>query len=326
MLSLFKKRIICPYCLAEIRGPKTINHCPKCKHELPILYVSGYEQTPPFFAQVFGWSQVGKTVFLSALTLMLVKMSNVWPRYAPAPANDETQRKMREINEYLAEGVMPPMTDLGPQEVYIMILKNIERWGGRTLVTRDCAGEIFDTMKVPVEQAPYLLNAPTTFMLISLVDLPHSSGRSIDMLMMNYINTLMHNGIDLKKERRKVIVVLTKGDIIPDLPPNLRNYLVNDPLWAAVNSSGRVKQMDSMAMAEYLETMGRVSDFIRNWIQRDASGKSFVRWAEDKNIDLRFSLISSTGAAVNADGSMPEKLSPRRVLDPYFWALELQSR
>ncbi|CAG0935145.1 hypothetical protein TFLX_03977 [Thermoflexales bacterium] len=325
-MSIFGRRLICPYCLIEIRGGKNIARCPRCNQELPVQYVYDFERVPPVFAQVFGWSRVGKTVFLSALTLMLVKMANVWSKYVPTPVTDATQRKVQEINEYLAKGKMPPLTQLGPQEVYIMLLKGMERWGGRTLVTRDCAGEIFDNMQVPVDQAPFLLHAPTTFMLISLPDLPNSGGRSIEMLINNYIDTLMKHKVDFAKERRKLVVVLTKADLIPDLPPNLRQYLVSDPLWAAVNSSGSNREMNVAEMEEYMEVMSRVSGAIETWIQRDAAGKTFVRRAQERNIELRFSLISSTGAAVGADGTMPQTLEPRRVLDPYFWALELQSR
>jgi hypothetical protein len=321
-----RRKIICPYCLAEIRGAsKNLESCPGCKNSLPIQYVHDYETNQPFFVQVFGWSQVGKTVFLSALTLMLVKMSNVWPKYASAAATNASQVKVREINEYLAKGHMPNPTQLGPQEVYIMLLRNMERWGGRSLVTRDCAGEIFDNLEIPVDQAPFLLNAPTTFMLISLPDLTNS-GHSIDMLMNNYINTLMKHRVDFKKDHRKLVVVFTKADKIQNLPPNLRHYLINDPLWAAVNAQGHVAQMDALAMQEYIEIMGRVSETIRDWINQNATGRTFIRLADEKNIDMRFSLISSTGAEVSGDHKMLEQLAPRRVLDPYFWALELQSR
>lgn len=326
MFSFFGQRIICPYCLAEVRGGKNIQKCPKCKHELPPQYVNEYEDHRPFFVQVFGWSQVGKSVFLQTLTLMLVKMSKVWSNYYHTAATDASQQFEQDVNEYLAKGIMPPPTPMGLQQAYIMVLSKMERWGGRTLVTRDCAGEIFDNLTVPVEQAPFLLNAPTTFMLISLADLPQSKGKSINLLMSNYVNTLLKNGIDFNKERRKLVVVLTKGDIIPNLPNNLRNYLVNDPLWAAINTTGSVVQMDARAMEQYLMVMQRVSDAIHDWIQESASGLAFVRLAKAHNIDLRFSIISSTGAPVDTDGTMPIAVAPRRVLDPYFWALELQSR
>lgn len=321
-----RRRIICPYCLAELRTRGNPDDCPSCKLALPVQYVHEYEQHPPFFTQVFGWSRAGKTVFQYAMTLMLMKMGNIWPRYAYSPATEETLKKTQEINEYLQNGKMPPMTQLGEQDVYVMLLRNMERWGGRTLVLRDCAGEIFDNLEVPVDQAPFLLNAPTTFMFLSLPDLPNSKGRSIEMLLGNYINTMMKNKVNFAREQRKLVVVFTKADLIQDLPANLRNYLINDPLWAAVNTRGAVNQLDTLSMQAYIETMMRVSDAIQDWVSQDYSGKTFIRLAEQKNIDLRFSLISSTGAAVGADGAMIESLSPRRVLDPFFWALELQSR
>ncbi len=316
---------ICPYCLKLIRSWKEPTKCPDCSESLPVQYVTGFESHPPFFTQVFGWSGVGKTVFLSALTLMLVKMTKIWQSYNFSATTNISQEKVREINEFLARGSMPRPTQSGPQDVYIMILEGMERWGSRALVTRDCAGEIFDDMEVPVIQAPYLLNAPTTFMLISLPDL-QGDGRSMDMLMNNYINTLMKHKVNFNKEQRNLVVVFTKADIIQDLPTNLRNYLISDPLWAAINSPTEAEQMNATAMQEYIEVMSRVNTAIKDWIQRDASGKNFVRLAERKNINIRFSLISSTGAPVEEENAMPVALSPRRVLDPYFWALELQSR
>ena len=285
-----------------------------------------YEKHPPFFIQVFGWSRVGKTVFLYALTLMLVRMSKVWPEFSHAAVTDASQEYVQKIHKYLSSGGMPDMTPLGGGEIYMMLLNNMERWGGRTLVMRDCAGEIFDNLEVPKEQAPFLLNAPTTFMLISLDDLQDSGGRSMDMLMNNYVNTLMKNDVNFKKERRKIVVVLTKADRILDLPPNLRNYLMTDPFWAAVNSPDEVKPMRAEDMEEYMEAMGRVSDATRRWIERQPFGLNFLNLAKSKNIELRFSLISSTGGPVDANNQMSVALAPRRVLDPYFWALDLQSR
>lgn len=321
-----KQQIICPYCLVGIRTRGQPNVCPKCDNELPVQYVNQYGEHPPFFMQVFGWSRAGKTVYQSALTLMLMGMVKVWSDYVSNAVTDPTRQRMEEINQYTRHGVMPPMTQMGEQEIYMMLLNNMERWGGRTLVLRDCAGEIFDTMEVPTEQAPFLLSAPTTFMFISLPDIANSGGRTMDLLLNNYINTLMTHGFNFSKESRQLVVVLTKADIMTDLPPNLRNYLINDPLWASINVRGYTKQMDAAAMQEYMETLKRVSDAIQDWIKQDAAGLAFVRMAHRNNIDLRFSIISSTGSDVGEDGNMQENLSPRRVLDPFFWALELQSQ
>lgn len=326
MFSLNRRSIICPYCLTEIRTWRKLDKCPKCVDKtLPVQYLDDYEKHPPFFIQVFGRSRVGKTVFLSALTLMLVRMSKVWREFSYAAITDASQRKVEEINKYLASGKMPDITQMGEQEIYMMLLNNMQLWGGRTLVTRDCPGEIFDNLEVPKDQAPFLLNAPTTFMLISMDDLQKSAGHSMDMLMNNYINTLLKNGVNFKKEQRKIVVVLTKADLIPDLPPNLRNYLIDDPLWADINSFTDVEPLEALDMQQYIEVMGRVSDSIRNWIERQPFGLNFLNLAKLKNIELRFSLISSTGAPVDAENKMSVALAPRRVLDPYFWALDLQS-
>lgn len=325
-----KRQLICPYCLIEIRGSRNLTHCPnpKCKKELPVQYIDDYEEHPPFFVQVFGWSQVGKTMFLNALTLILVKMAKVWPKYHFVAATEKSQFKVRDINGYLKTGELPTATSKGDQDVYIMLLNNMELWGSRTLVTRDCAGEYFDNYQIPVEEgAPFLLNAPTTFMFISLSDMAESQdSRTMSMLLEHYVETLMKHGVNFKKERRKLVVVLTKADLIPNLPTNLLNYLRTDPIWGAVNKPDFVEQMDAIAMQEYLEIMERVSDAIRDWIRKDASGENFVRFAESKNIEIRFSLISSTGSPVGKQGLAVEALAPRRILDPYFWALELQSQ
>lgn len=323
---LFGNRIICPYSLTEIRGGTNLKTCPNCGEVLPPLYRTNYSQHPPSFVQVFGWSRVGKTVYLQALTLVLMKMANVWDRFAHSPATEKTVEIVKDINNYLASGVLPPPTAIELQDAYIMVLDGMPRWGGRTLVIRDCPGEIFDKLEVPTKFAPYLLNVPTAFMFISLPDMHKSGGKTIDLLMTNYINTLTTHGIDFTKDHRSLVVVLTKGDIIKNLPEELRDYLTDDPIWVAINSGKDPKKFDESALEAYISKMAEVSDKIEKWIQNDAPGKVFVRLAKERGITLRFSVISSTGAEVGEDGMLPQQLLPRRVVDPYFWALDLQSR
>lgn len=47
-----------------------------CGQRLPIQYVNNYDEQPPTFVQVLGWTGVGKTVFLQAMTLMLKRMGH----------------------------------------------------------------------------------------------------------------------------------------------------------------------------------------------------------------------------------------------------------
>jgi len=48
-----------------------------------------------------------------------------------------------------------------------------------------------------------------------------------------------------------------------------------------------------------------------------------VQRAADYHVELRFSVVSATGAATVSGPGSHLAWSPRRVLDPYFWALEL---
>lgn len=326
------KKIICPYCLAELhiygKNPEVCGNT-ECERPLPVQYLARYEQNPPFFIQMFGWPKVGKTVYIYILTVMLTKMDKIWSNYTYAPLTEASKRKKMEINENLKhQGQPPEATRIGNDEVYIMLLEDMERWGGRTLVVRDYAGEIFEDMEIPPEQAPFLLNTPITFMFISLLDLKKDQGRAIDDLMNNYINVLMKRGVIFEKETRRLVIILTKADeIIKDMPINLQNYLKDDSLWPSVNAQGYIKQLDALAMEEYIEIMDRVSEAIHNWIfYHLEAGRNFIRRAEKLNIRLHFSLISSLGCSVGDDGKLEKALYPKRVLDPFFWALELQSQ
>lgn len=326
-MAVLLRNIICPFCLTELRSIGRLTRCPECSQALPPLYLNDYATTKPFFSQIFGWSQVGKTVYLQALTLVLDGMANVWPSYAPAPATDLSIEMLRNVRTKLAQGKMPDSTKAGEDATYIMQLYEMARWGNRSLVTRDFAGELFDPMVILTTNVPYLPYAPTTLMMVGPDgDISNEGGRTMEQLLNNYINTLLHYGVDFRASPRTVIVVLTKADIIPDLPPSLRAYLMNDPIASAITTVGSGIALDDSGMASYISTMASISDQIKQWVY-DCSphGKTFIRMAAQRAIELRFTLISSTGAAVEPGRDLTEQLAPRRVLDPYFWALEFQS-
>jgi hypothetical protein len=276
---------------------------------------------------MFGWSQVGKTVYLQSLTLVLNHMANVWPSYALSPATDLSIELLREIRTKLAHGQMPEATLVGEDATYIMQLYGMARWGNRSLVTRDFAGELFDSMVISAADVPYLPYAPTTLMMIGPDgDISNQGGRTMEQLLNNYINTLLHYDVDFLISPRTIIVVLTKADSIPDLPSSLRAYLLSDPIGTAISTERQRVVLDDAGMTSYIDTMAAISDQIQKWVyDGSAHGKTFIRMAAQRKIELRFTLISSTGAAVQPGIGLMEQLAPRRVLDPYFWALEFQS-
>jgi hypothetical protein len=329
------KKILCPYCLTETHYRKEISKCPACSAEFPPLYIEKADQAQPCFAQIIGWSQVGKTVFLQSLTLMLSVIGRYWRQnYNFAAQTDDTLSYMRNINEFLANGTMPPRTTRNVQDAYIMGLYGMERWGSRTLVMRDVAGESFNKLNFPIDQVPYLMYVPTVLMMVSIRDM-EDRVKTMDQLMNGYFNTLLKNEKVLKdaqkrnyhRIQRKVVVVMSKADLIfNELPSNLQNYLQTDPFSAALDNPQSVNPVNIAYMQEYMDKLGRVSEAIRDYVDQDSFGHNMIQFAKDNNILLRYSMISSTGKEVGKDNTLGSRVQPMRVLDPFFWTLELQSK
>jgi hypothetical protein len=231
------------------------------------------------------------------------------------------------VREFLAKGAMPPLTQLALQEAYIMLLLGMSRWGGRTLVSRDVAGEAFDKFQFPVEYTPYLLHVPTTFLMVSLHDLKEFPKKSMDQLMSSYLETMAKYDRNFRQEQRKLVVILSKADkIFDELPLSLQEYLHSDPLLMALNSRQAVQPFSTGTMHRYMENLARVSREIQDWIGEDPAGQNLIMQARNNNIHVEFTIVSSTGADVDAgSNTLGVTLQPTRVLDPYFWALDFQS-
>ncbi len=341
-----EKRIICPHCLANIPHKPNLKVCsnPECDYVFPIEYLRHFETTAPMFLQVFGWTQHGKTMFLDVLRLILMdSMEDFWHRYDFAAVTDLDQQHQNVLRMDRQNGRPPgttPKRERSDNEVYVNKLQNMERWGNRFLVIMDHAGEQFESVEnIPADEIPYLIKTQTTFMIISLSDIAEArenntvvGGTSIDQLLQNYITTMTTFDVDLFSVRRNLIVVLTKADKIESLPPNLQSYLVEDEIYQASLEHRDQDILHGVKLAEYIERMERVSNAIEKWIQSDPfarslGGNRFVTKAENNNIHTRYCLISATGQDVVDENKQPlgVQIMPRRVLDPFFWALELQS-
>ena len=246
-----------------------------CDYEFPLQYLNNVESTSPLFVQVFGWTKHGKTVFLDSLRLMLLDMGKMWSGFNYQAVTEMDIEKDRELRAYLRRGYMPESTQLltrQQNQSYIMQLRRIPRYGNRSLIIMDHAGERFEHFDVPTGEIPFLLHTPTTFMIASIPEIEkQGQGHSIDQLLNIYIETMLRNGIDFNKQRRKLIIVLTMADLITQLPPHLRRYLSSDNIWSQLRSR-KPASMGDVEMAAYLERMQWVSDEIRYWMLNDVDG------------------------------------------------------
>lgn len=328
MSFLFNRHnIICPYCLSEIRNSKRVIQCPTCSSEIPILYSVEHKNSPPLFLPMFGWSTTGKTTYACALTLILTQMTNLWTRYSHSILSEASLSFLKQVNVDFANGRMPsPTISRSYPDVYMMALRDMEHWGSRTLIIRDFAGDMFDNLSVQSKDSTFIVRVPVILVFISLSDLVTKIGYSMDMLASNYINTLSSHGVDFSQESRSIIFVLSKADTVQNLPSNISKYLFEDPIRKNISKSDISAPMEGGKLHSYLEDMDRISDSIRDMIYQQPSGKSLLRLTENKGIETRFTIVSSTGVMREKSGSSFFNTLPNRVLDPLFWALELTSR
>lgn len=337
--TLLRKQnvIMCPKCLTRLKVTEDLKECPvllpngeTCGYQFPSRYLQNAHYAEPFFVQVFGWTQHGKTVFLDALRLMLLDMGKFWPGYTHQSLTELDMSHEKVLRASLKNGVMPKPTDIRSRdqnEVYIMQLDNMPRWGSRSLVIMDHAGERFARFDVPADEMPFLVRTLTTFMLISIPRIKEiGQGEAMDQLLNIYIETMTKNKVNFRKENRKLVIVLTMADLIEELPPHLRQYLVTDDHWSMMRGKERPQPMDLAEMQAYLERMQWVSDEIKDWLSSDGDGApggaNLVGLIKNYNIDARYTLISATGSTPTGE----TQIHPYRVLDPFFWALEFQSR
>jgi hypothetical protein len=344
-----RKTVICPKCQAQVQVNKDATEtknfqCPAnlpedaCAHPYPIRYIQNYDYAKPLFVQVFGWSAHGKTVFLDALRMLLLDMRKLWPEYTYQSITQTDMEKERELRSTLRKGILPDATqlmDLSQNDYYIMLLEQMPRYAPTWLIIMDHAGEMFtDFDDIPVDRMPYLLNTQTTFFLISIHKLKSDDqGWSMDQLLNIYIETMLRNGVNFRKEKRQIVIVFTMGDmLVGDLPSELRRYLVDDDMWNQLRTTG-VHTFGEKKMQDYLDQMYEIDGKIRDWLLSDSDGApggaNLVGLLKSNQIDARFSIISATGhnqLVTRSESKDKEgiQIRPRRVLDPFLWTMEYE--
>jgi GTPase SAR1 family protein len=329
-MQLFGGReITCPRCFRQVRLPKTVDKylvCRECTFSIPMTYVRDRKQMPPVFVQLFGLSAAGKTTFLDMLRLHLYDMDQVWGASGffvqPVTQLDMDHRVILETQRN--QGILAPSTHKrgrNQNEVYIMALKHMARWGSRFLVLMDHAGESFGTLVIPVEEIPFLQHTPVTIVLLSLPDLVRE-GKRVNDVLNSYITSLENYKVNFGKDLRQLILVFSKADLLPDLPAEVNDYLSRDTIYDALRDPRQNLRLGEKEMDQYLQWMNYISDMLEQWARaRVPSGPALLHMLRDKRIAYKFTVMSATGHPIVV-GDQNLAPSPRRVLDPFFWVLE----
>jgi hypothetical protein len=283
--------------------------------------------------EIFSQPGHGKSAYLWAVLYMLRKMNTVWPDYLCWP-DESTESSLKEIHERVAESHLPAQGAASNKLRYELRLQNMERWGEKKLIVWDWPDPVFAAALDGdrPEKTNWLVPA---WWLVSLPDLGEVRAEVLDMLFDDLMRKRIQQGFSTYRNPLRLVVVLTKGDAIPNLPLPLRQYLKDDPLWNAVSSEvSLLSPPDSppnpLRLGEeplrlYIGTMIRAHEVIRQWLESTLVGHMLIRRAAEYHVELRFSIVSATGSGLVEGQKLQIPWTPRRVLDPLFWALELES-
>jgi Double-GTPase 2 len=325
-MSLFGTEIQCPRCLKSLRAPARPDKdlpCKACKFVIPFAYLQDSKEMPPVFVQLVGLTAAGKTTFLDMLRLHLYDMDQVWPGFYAQPITQlDLDHKAILLNER-EKGILSgstPKRERDQNEAYIMALKSMARWNSRFLVLMDHSGEQFVDLNIKVEEIPFLQHTPVAIVLLSLSDLARE-GKRVDDLVTSYIRTL-EKYVNFAKERRQLIIVLSKADTISNLAPELHDYLSKDTIYMALRNPQQDYNLGETELEHYLQWMTYISERTSQWIRKNVlSGSGMLNMLNDRGISARFTVMSATGQPIsgNKNTLVP---TPRRVLDPLFWVLE----
>jgi hypothetical protein len=306
-----------------------------CARDLPHQFLARYEEAPALFVPMMGWTGAGKTTFLITATVMFDRAVQIWEDYSFEALTDETIHAVREARDAIVERRLPAPTPMTVRDTYLCHLLAMPRWGSRSWVVRDVPGEHFQKFSIPEEQTSFVAKAKTVLLFVDLAGhLPEAGavaerrdrGMSIDELLKCYTNSLGGQGETFDKDQgRKVIIVLTKANHLQSLPDNLRSYLERDELQPLLLTDGNRKRLTDYDMACYMERLARVSSEIKEWISTQPGGEALLRHAKLNHIELRFCMIAAIPSGVDSQNVPLGQLDPHRILDPVFWALELNS-
>lgn len=295
--------------------------------------------------ELFALPGHGRTTYLWSLLFMLRQLSRVWPGYLCWPIDEASGKSLLRIHERLRLGELPDRwSDEGGSLIrHALHLKNLNPWGERYFVVWDWPDQVFCTDRSAAngQSRPHDWNVPAVW-LLSLPDLDEVRGRFLDLALDQMVRVRMESGEAAREVAFRLVVVLTKADAIAELPTELRAFLREDPLALALASRSNRPfrphdQIDLPSppssvferypaadpLREYFEARRSIHELTRDWLESTSGGRALLRRAEELQVELRFSVVSATGSGLANDGRLATAWVPRRVLDPYFWSLEL---
>ena len=319
----------CPYCLVpfkpkeEKKGNSTLYICsnPNCKREVPTVYVRKGWGVKSVSVGLVGFPGHGKTVYLTSLFYLLKFLKQKWEKYYFLSLDDNTHKIMHIHVLLFEDSQLPGRTQANFPEPSLIHFQKIPNFGDLFLSAYDTGGDVFyDTLKI-AEQGRFVAHSDIVFFNISITECSENGRKwqdSMESLLDTYVRAVNRMNVKLLKKQH-LVVVLTKGDSLIEtsenrrLSPDLADYLTNGSYEEYVGFKNERTLRNSLKES---------SKLVRGWlINRECRG--FIKAAEDNFRSVKYTLVSSTGAAPEGM-RLKTKLTPqdpKRVLDPFLWTL-----
>lgn len=313
--------IRCPFCCShhDLTGEGT---CPETSFTIPEEYVRSYDSAPPLWLATVGYTSHGKSTYLEALLRVLQRLDRRLPSVTALPVGMESMQAIRQLRARASRGhdVSSTKTTISPPILFR--LTGIPGAPDRQLVLYDLAGEHYDTSEVAgSDRLSKILSLCETFWLfVSLKDLENQDHKETIVDLFQLLETKIRRE-NVKLADRELVVVYTKGDRGDfDDHEEVFHYLTSDP-FSDVHLLKKIDPDHGFTLPRYLARMEATSELLEGITYGDIeSGTMFLNLVRHAGTRVHFSLVTATGGDVEQDGTFDD-VSPKRVLDPLFWAL-----
>lgn len=313
-------RIICPFCLEQhsVPGP-----CPATGEPVPPTFVREYDQVRPLWLASIGHTAQGSASLLAALSAQLDRLSLVFDEVYVDTLDDYTAEAIRAMRvgarSGQPDGEAPPGASGRP---LLLSVYNLPGAGSRCVVLYDLRGGA----EAPGYRAAAaaLRQSATVWFQVNLDDLHEgAAGKTIAELFKIYRDEMERLEIDLRG-RNLVVVYSTAHQRAPTR--QIRDYLRNDPYQGLTAGSVAVARARAHTLGDYVAELDQISAFLHEHTRaRIEGGAAFINMVKARQMRLRFCVVAAAQPG-ELDGAVAPREEQRglRVLDPFFWAVELE--
>jgi len=319
----------CPYCLnmvspsLKVEGNSEIYKCSKCYRIIHRDYIE--KDWPRGSIGLVGFSGHGKTCYLTSLFYLLryIRGSNILGKEIIWNTLNKNTRMIvyDHVSNFEKKSELPPGTPENFPEPALLEFQSIPFFQNFFLSFYDTNGGNFEDEDKITEKAKYVAYCDVVLFIISIKDCENTTNEMENLLEI-YISAVYNNlRIDLKKNQH-LIVVLTKADeIATELSDELRDFLqAGSYEWYRSNHF-----MDKdKALKNKVKKLMNMSEIIETWLRNSKNGSGFTALARRSFKSVEYTIVSSLGAEPGKNGlaTKPKPDDPKRVLDPFFLALE----